>query len=490
MCAINFSDAGQSSLNASLPIEMIQDVFLMDFVYRSKILSEEEYASFQTWNAALQASGKTLQEELIVRTIFSASSLRTLDMISKGFLTETSAEVLFSPGGLDRLRKDLQPESFEVKTQKLSRIDIDVCDRAKATDYSQTTKFGPGRGTLVDITLNAATPKVAQSADPNAKPIVLQAGATLGKCLLTSQIGKGGYGVVFAALHQTLGIPVAVKVLLSGSDVPDPEHVRQLRMEAQLLARINHPNIIRVLDFDDAPLPYVILEHVEGPSLANLIATTGSIWCQRACGIFAQVSLGLKAAWDAGIVHRDIKPGNILLTKTGDAKIADLGLAMSPFHSTLKSNSNSPIGTCAYMAPEQARTSHDVDFRADIYSLGATFYHAVTGQLPFTARSAREMLLMHQNEKPISACVRAPQLVDAGTSATIDRMMEKDPARRFDSYDELYDALNQLANRNSSVSDVDLEQAVRELESGSDTLTETRKRSLLRRIFQLGSETR
>jgi eukaryotic-like serine/threonine-protein kinase len=470
---------------------MTQDAFLLDFIGRSQILCETDTAALHSWATELATAGKSPIQELIVQDILANSSIRTLDLIRKGFLMETGAGVLFAPDGLAKLLQLLQPASENFRTRELPIEAIQANAKATLSDIAQTTKFQPGRHTLADITINGPTPKVANTANLS-EPIVLQAGAVLGKCLLTGQIGKGGYGVVYSALHQTLGIPVAIKVLLSGSDVPDPEHVRQLRMEAQLLARLNHPNIIRVLDFDDTPLPYVVMEHVEGPSLADLITTTGSIWCQRACGIFAQTVLGLKAAWDVGIVHRDIKPGNILLNKAGEAKIADLGLAMSPFHSSLKSASNSPIGTCVYMAPEQARTAHDVDFRADIYSLGATFYHAVTGQLPFTARSAREMLMKHQFDVLTPANVRAPQLVDAETANLIGRMMAKEPSQRPASYDALHAELSDLANRHTTqdASDPSVEAAVRELESSGNELTETRKRTLLQRIFQIGGDQR
>jgi serine/threonine protein kinase len=250
-------------------------------------------------------------------------------------------------------------------------------------------------------------------------------------------LGKGGHGVVYAALHQSLNIPVAVKVLVSEHG-PDPSIRTKLRHEARALARLNHSNIIRVLDFDDGEPPYVVMEYVEGPSLADLITQTGGIRVDRARDIFVQVCRGLEAAWGEGIVHRDIKPGNILLTRNGTAKLADLGLALTDRdQNSPPAAGGSPVGTCAYMAPEQARMANAVDFKADIYALGVTFYHAVTGQHPFPAKNAREALLKHATMAAVPPHEVAPQLVDAATSAVIMRMMAKTPEERHHSYEEL-----------------------------------------------------
>jgi hypothetical protein len=155
----------------------------------------------------------------------------------------------------------------------------------------------------------------------------LEIGSVLGKCLLTELVGQGASGVVYRALHKTLNIPVAVKVLQIEGGGVDPAVVLQFRAEARLLARLSHPNIVRVLDFeDDVRFPYLVLEYVEGLSLAELISQSGRVRTDRAVRVIVQICEGLSAARKLGVVHRDVKPANILLGKEGSAKLADLGL--------------------------------------------------------------------------------------------------------------------------------------------------------------------
>jgi serine/threonine protein kinase len=268
-----------------------------------------------------------------------------------------------------------------------------------------------------------------------------QIGDQLGKCLLQARLGTGSSGNVFRAHHRTLGIPVAVKVIKMPSecDTMDQESVRaRLRAEAQLLAQINHPNIVRVWDFDDEhEFPYVVLELIDGPSLAELIQQCGRITPERALSITAQVAEALQAAWQLGVVHRDVKPGNILITRDGKAKLADLGLARS------QQDGNSTAGTIAYMPTEQAN-SGEIDLRSDIYALGATLYHAVTGRLPFPGKSLQEVLFKHANQ-PLDPPETLVPGIWPGLSHLIQEMMAKSAADRPQSYPELLADIHQAA---------------------------------------------
>ena len=270
-------------------------------------------------------------------------------------------------------------------------------------------------------------------------------GTTLGKCLLTERIGQGACGVVFRALHRTLNISVAVKVLQSVHLDRDPFMAQQFRAEARLLAQLNHPHIVRVWDFEDSSeLPYLVLEYVEGLSLDELTRQCGRVRLDRALKVIDQMADALSAAQRIGIVHRDVKPANILLTKDGNAKLADLGLAIVQAAEIaqmvgITQNTDVMAGTVAYMSPEQA-TSGQVDQRTDIYALGATFYHAITGQLPFKGRSRMEVLMKHAREPvtpPHEIVTDIPPII----SQLILRMMAKDPKDRFQNYDDLRQAI-------------------------------------------------
>ncbi|HEY1375181.1 MAG TPA: serine/threonine-protein kinase [Gemmataceae bacterium] len=270
-------------------------------------------------------------------------------------------------------------------------------------------------------------------------------GDTLGKCRLTGIIGQGSSGTVFRAEHTSLKIDVAVKVLYAEAE--DPEVRRMLRREARLLARLNHPHVVRLWDFDDASrFPYLVMEYVEGPTLAEMITRSGRLPVHRTVDILRQIVDGLAAAQKLGIVHRDVKPANILIDPEGQAKLADLGLAVMTTGrvSTLaRPRTAGMAGTVAYMSPEQAVASPTIDHRADVYSLGATFYHAVVGRVPFSGLTPMEMLLKHAKEMPPPPHTVAPDLPQA-VSTVILQMMAKDPLDRHQTYDELLADLRYL----------------------------------------------
>ncbi len=276
----------------------------------------------------------------------------------------------------------------------------------------------------------------------------LEIGEQLGKCLLTERVGQGTSGVVYRALHQTLNIPVAVKVFNLPHAKTQLNAYKQFRFEARLLAQLNHPNVVRVWDFeDDTAFPYLVLEYVEGLSLSELIQHSGRLSPARGVDVILQVVDGLSAAHRLGIVHRDLKPANILLTRDGVAKIVDLGLAVLVGDKTrllgraeTTTTLDQVVGTVAYMPPEQASATGQVDHRSDIYALGATFYHMVTGEIPFKGRSRVEVLVKHAREPLMAPHERVAEL-DPCLSRVITKMMAKDPRQRYQTYTELYQAL-------------------------------------------------
>jgi eukaryotic-like serine/threonine-protein kinase len=439
-----------------------------------RLLTAEEFGRFQELWEERKLYGDEITNWLTRTGVFSPAAARTVDLMAKGFIREPDAAMLFSTDGLEKLKTSLlAPKPVPVpalvtagsapaaqRPKPAPRPMLDPPPAPPPSPYTRSTRAeiqstNPTPRFQSDAVHKHATPSRGGSSGSlsgvrlGSASHTVGVGSTLGKCLLTGVLGQGGHGMVYSALHQSLNIPVAIKVLLGEVEELHPEMVRQLRREAQLLARLNHPNVIRVLDFDLQPVPHVVLEYAEGPSLADLIAQTGGLWVPRAADIFMQVARGLAAAWELKVVHRDIKPANILMARNGVAKIADLGLALTPMSGSRLIETRQVVGTCAYMAPEQARTAHEVDFRADMYSLGATFYHCVTGHLPFQAKSAREFLLKHAAEELMPPHVVAPDRVDEATSEIICTMMAKNADDRYQNYDDLISALMVLPSHRS-----------------------------------------
>lgn len=268
-------------------------------------------------------------------------------------------------------------------------------------------------------------------------------GACLGKCLLTQVLGAGSAAVVYRAQHQTLHIPVAVKVLRPALLGATPSQRDDLRAEAMFLAEINHPRFVRVLDFDEQGLlPYFVMELIEGQSLMQRLEASGPLPVGCALDLVIQTARGLAAAWKRGIVHCDLKPANLLLTRRGTVKIIDLGLAFRRHQPRRVPASSAVVGTVAYVSPEQAQDV-PLDFRADVYSLGATFYHAVTGRIPFEGASCVEVLIKHALEAPLPPQHFNRRLPRAVADVIL-TMLAKRPADRFGSPAALLAALAAL----------------------------------------------
>lgn len=215
-------------------------------------------------------------------------------------------------------------------------------------------------------------------------------------------IGKGGMGRVYKGIHPTLGLPVAVKTLLPEFANNSVFKARFIQ-SAKICARLNHPNIVRVYDFgttDDGTL-YLVMEYIAGGTLHDLLMRSGPLDPEKTARIAEAVCDGLEVAWRHGIVHRDIKPDNLMITSEGEYKLSDLGLAKYEPASGEKNPRMcdtlelSSLGTPDYMAPEQALNAANCDIRADIYSLGITLYQLLSGRLPFIAPNRDEIRRMH-----------------------------------------------------------------------------------------------
>lgn len=234
------------------------------------------------------------------------------------------------------------------------------------------------------------------------------AGLVLGNYVILDKLGQGGMGTVFKARHRRMNRLVALKVLpQSLSSVP--EAIARFQREVEAAARLQHPNIAAAFDADDANgVHFLVMEYVEGPTLANYIKQRGALPIAIAVKLAAQAARGLAAAHAQGIVHRDIKPSNIMINRQGIVKVLDMGLAQvrsSESNLDLTSDvtqTGRVMGTVDYMSPEQARDAKNVDLRADIYSLGCTLFFLATGKPPAPGNSAAEKLLWHQAQSPLA----------------------------------------------------------------------------------------
>lgn len=230
-----------------------------------------------------------------------------------------------------------------------------------------------------------------------------------GKYKILKKIGSGGIGVVYSAQHLTLGGQVAVKVL-RGAAAKDASEIARLRREAQVQSNIEHPNVVRTLDLDQMPdgSIYVVMELLRGINLADRLSREGPLAPGLAIPLFRDVCRALAAAHGKGVVHRDLKPGNIFLCDSGEAKVLDFG--MSKLHSAeTLTQEGYTLGTPEYMAPEQC-IGAPVEPRTDLYALGVLMYEALTGELPIQAKNRRDLLDLHQQQIPQSMLSCRPDL--------------------------------------------------------------------------------
>src|SRR5438477_4642678 len=254
-----------------------------------------------------------------------------------------------------------------------------------------------------------------------------------GKYRLLERLGAGGMGAVYLCEHILMGRRVALKVLPI-VQAEDPAALARFYREAKAVARLDHPNIVRAYDIDrEDKLHFLVLEFIDGVNLHDFVKKNGTLAPARAAHYIRQAALGLQHAHEAGLVHRDIKPGNLLLDRQGVVKLLDMGLARffddDSGTFTREFEQGYSIGTADYMAPEQTR-DHRVDIRADIYSLGGTFYYLLAGKSPFHDGTIHQKMIWHQVRQPKPIRSRRSD-VPEGLARVMEKMLAKEPARRF-----------------------------------------------------------
>lgn len=262
---------------------------------------------------------------------------------------------------------------------------------------------------------------------------------------ILARVGSGAMGTVFKARQKHLERIVALKVLKPAL-ARDARYVERLEREARIVAKLNHANIVTAYDLGhEGGYHYFVMEFVEGRSLRQLLGEWGAFPEQQVLDVAIQVTEALAHAFDCGIIHRDIKPGNILIDQDGRAKLTDMGLAKAETDLAL-TRDGATVGTPQYIAPEQAKNPQAADIRSDLYSLGATLFHMTTGQPPFRADAIGELIAKVLNERPPSVVDLVPEVSD-GLSLVIRKLLAKDPRLRYQTPRDLLEDLRRVERR-------------------------------------------
>jgi CheY-like chemotaxis protein len=272
-------------------------------------------------------------------------------------------------------------------------------------------------------------------------------GTQLGQYHVIERLGQGGMGTVYRAKHLLLKRMVALKVLRP-EHTRDPQAVARFRREMRAAGKLAHPNIVQASDARKVKgLHFLVMEFVPGIDLARLVARLGSLPVPAACEIARQAALGLQHAHTHGMVHRDVKPANLIVTPSGQVKLLDLGLALLRDDLSLAEEPPEEylVGTADYLAPEQVHGGSTLDGRTDLYSLGCTLYELVTGRPPFARFASVSAKLRAHLEAPVPAVRRARRDVPRGLAVVLGQLLAKVPRGRFKTAAECTAALEPFA---------------------------------------------
>ncbi|MET0559243.1 MAG: protein kinase [Solirubrobacterales bacterium] len=260
-----------------------------------------------------------------------------------------------------------------------------------------------------------------------------------GRYRLEAKLGSGGMSTVYLARDTTLDRSVAVKVMHREMS-EQADQLERFRQEARAVAKLSHPNVVAVIDAgEDGGHPYIVFEYVEGETLKQRIARIGALDPQEALAYAIEIARGLTVAHARNMVHRDIKPQNVLIDSEGRAKLTDFGISRQLEQDGMTATGR-VLGTTDYVAPEQAM-GHPVDPRSDIYSLGVVLYEMLIGQVPFHADSQVGVAMKHVNEELPDVQARRPE-VSAAAALVVERATAKEPAERYQDVGEMIDDLS------------------------------------------------
>jgi len=290
----------------------------------------------------------------------------------------------------------------------------------------------------------------------------LRPGDRVERYVVVKQLGRGGMGSVYLVRHETLGVFRALKVLSGVLYQQGREFTKRFIQEAKIASSISNPNIVNVIDVGEDPersFCYIIMEYVDGGTVRDVLKRIPHLSELHAVVIAEAVAAALDAASEQRIVHRDIKPDNIMLTRRGEVKLADLGIAKNTDENVQLTKSHVMMGTPAYLAPEQAQDAHSVDVRADIYSLGATLFEMLTGRIPYPGKSTYDILRKMVSD-PIPDPREIVDTISAPTARLVMRMLAKQAKLRPASPAELLKEIHRL---NFLTAELDPQKCIREL---------------------------
>lgn len=341
------------------------------------------------------------------------------------------------------------PPVDEIMSERSSQPNPDTLDATVVQSVADATTQPPRDTTPLPQHRRKKTMSGSEKTGQKKKKV-----SQLGDFKLQKKLGQGGMGVVYLARQISLDRTVALKTLSKELSKRD-DFVKRFIREARSMAKLDHPNVVKVYAVDShRGVHFAAIEYIDGKSAQDWLDHLGRFSVGDAINIILAAATGLKAAHDQGMVHRDIKPDNILITKTGVSKVADFGLAKAQDEDNSMTQSGAGLGTPLYMAPEQARSAKHVDHRTDIYALGATLYHMVTGELPFNADSALELILAKENGKFTPAKVHNTEVPDR-LNLMIDKMLAKDAEHRYKDCAAIIQDLASLKIANAALSFID-----------------------------------
>jgi len=331
-----------------------------------------------------------------------------------------------------------------------SRTDI-VCrlltDSGLATvEKVEQLRKAAGDSDVIDFMIQKNVMSATQAEKYRQKAQEVEEAPAIPNWTIIRKLGQGGMGAVYKAVHNVMSKKVVAMKVLAPNLAGNPDFVARFEREAKSAGALDHPNVVAGVDFGHTitGAPYFAMEFVDGCSAKDLLEKHGKLTVGDALKIVYDVTRALEHAADCKLIHRDIKPDNIMIVrKDGTVKLADLGLAKQTDDDSGLTQSGSGFGTPYYMPPEQARNAKHVDARSDIYALGATLYHLLAGKAPFTGDTAMEVLIAKEKGTYPKASAANPD-VTPQVNLLIDKMMAKDPAHRFQSASEVLKQLDVL----------------------------------------------